>query len=759
MPSESVLARLAIEISANAAKFTSSINTVNKNLNGLRAGVASANKSIAGFEKRISGIQRSLGSLGVAFGAFQIAGIIKSAVDSISEFESTLSAVRAITGATGSEFDSLRKDALRLGAATQFTASEVAALQVEYGRLGFTTNEILSATEATIQLAIATGEDLAKSADVAGSTVRAFGITADETQRVVDVMAKSFNSSALALDNFQNSMKFVAPIAAAANISVEETTALLGTLADAGIRGSQAGTGLRRIITELAKDGRPLSERLKELADRGLTFSGAMDEVGRFAQSALLVLARNTEKTNDLTLALDNASGSAKQAADIMQDNLAGSIKRLESAYDGLIQQQGPLADGLREVIDAATNIISYLNDASGSFAKFAKFITTYTPNLVTVARLINDIFNPERKNNLPVNEVERQIADLERQLTQALRNSESTSFIRKIIVQISELKEAYGDALEEQKKLREGAFVGPLISDEDFGLLEILGNNLQETSGILADLRQKAKEFQEAMEQATSISEIRRLQNELEKVNGRIQAILKPGVKPEPIVIPIEFGDLTANIEQLKESLRNLDIDEIGLDNKDGFVIPVNVDLPDENIEELEGKLSEIKDRLESFKESVAAIIKEGLQNVLIGFAQDLGNAVSGVGNFGDNILKALAGFAEQFGALLIAAGLAKIKFDELAFSGIGAVIAGTALIAAAQAVRSTLKSSSTALSGGSGGQSAAASSVGQTGRGRAEDLVSTIEIVGTSKISANDILIEWGRANDRNSFTRPGG
>src|SRR5690606_3323897 len=286
--------------------------------------------------------------------------------------EKQMDTVAAIAGATGKEFERLREDALRLGAASQFTATQVAELQTEFGRLGFTTDEIIAATEATIDLATATGEDLAKAADVAGSTIRAFGLSAEETGRVVDVMAESFNRTALGLENFTQSMKFVAPVARAANISVEETTALLGVLADSGIRGSNAGTALRRIITDLAKDGRPLQERLKELAAQGLNLSGAMDEVGRFAQTALLVLTNNTEQVDNLTASFNNASGAAKETAAIMRDNLSGDLEKLSSAWDGFILSLDKSDGSLREVIQGLTQLVESITKiANSGFGEF----------------------------------------------------------------------------------------------------------------------------------------------------------------------------------------------------------------------------------------------------------------------------------------------------------------------------------------------------------------------------------------------------
>ena len=223
------------------------------------------------------------------------------AVKTFANFEQSMAKVQAISGAVGQDFQNLTNLAKDLGIATRFSASEVSDLMLNYSKLGFSSEEIQKITAATLDLALATGEDLAQSAEVAGSTLRAFGLEADQMQRVTDVMASSFSSSALDLGRFSDSMKFVAPVAKSANISLEETTAMLGVLANNGIKGSQAGTALRRIISEIGATGKPTAEALKDLASKGLNLADAKDEVGRSAQSALLILSEGVDQISPLT--------------------------------------------------------------------------------------------------------------------------------------------------------------------------------------------------------------------------------------------------------------------------------------------------------------------------------------------------------------------------------------------------------------------------------------------------------------------------
>ena len=259
------------------------------------------------------------------------AGSFKLAAD----FEASMAKVKAVSGATASEFAALEKNALDLGSSTKFTATEVSGLQLEFSKLGFSAAEITKVTGATLALAQATGSDLATSAEVAGATLRGFGLDASETGRVTDVMAASFSSSALDMSSFQDSMKFVAPVAKAAGVSLEETTAMLAALANNGIKGSQAGTALRRIISELGATGGDVSSALADLAGEGLNLADAKDEVGRSAQSALLVLSENIGVTDDLAKSFGNAEGTAKDMAGIMDDTAAGSLAKMKSALEG----------------------------------------------------------------------------------------------------------------------------------------------------------------------------------------------------------------------------------------------------------------------------------------------------------------------------------------------------------------------------------------------------------------------------------------
>lgn len=377
--SNSIIAKMAVLISAQNQEFG--------------AALKQSQAQLTSFERSVTAANKTLTSFGVGFGLFQVVGTIQSAIGTIADFEQQMATTKAITNATKSEFDALSQSALKLGSSTQFSAKQVAELQTEFGRLGFSTAEILNATKATINLATATGEDLAKSADVAGSTLRAYGLDASQTGKVTDIMSAGFNKSALSLENFSEAIKFVAPVARAAGISLEETTALLGILADNGIRGSIAGTSLRKIITDLANSGKPLNERLTDLAKSGISFTGAFDEVGRTAQSSLLVLTKNKDRLDEFAKSLTNVNGETERTAKIVGDTLTGDLKRFSGAMDGLILSFNTASPVLREFVQAGTALLQFFKDGATGGSKFAQGLSaTIQANLVPMRILLAQI-------------------------------------------------------------------------------------------------------------------------------------------------------------------------------------------------------------------------------------------------------------------------------------------------------------------------------------------------------------------------------
>lgn len=321
--------------------------------------------------KKAGGLFRSMTKSILAAGAAMVSlraafMVVKNGMKTIVQFEKGMSEVRAITGATIKEFKALQENAILLGSTTSKTALQVAQLQKEYAKLGFTTSEILAATEATIDLSIAAGSDLADSAVVAASTIRGFGLSATETQRVVDVMAKSFTSSALDLEKFKTAMAIAGPVAKASGKSIEFTTARLGILADAGLDASTAGTSLRNMFLELNTKGLTWEQGLEKINNSTNKNVTALELFGKRGATAALILADNTMKAGELEESFNNAAGAAREMANIMEDNLAGDIEKAKSAWEGFIlglnDGTGALSKAGRAIVQFGTRAVSSLN-------------------------------------------------------------------------------------------------------------------------------------------------------------------------------------------------------------------------------------------------------------------------------------------------------------------------------------------------------------------------------------------------------------
>ena len=310
------------------------------------------------------------------------------AVKVTAEFEKELSKLRAITGATEGDMAKLEKKARDLGKSTAFTAREVASLQTELAKLGFTTNDILNSSGGVLDLAAGLGVELKDAAVLTGSTLRAFGLDTSETGRVVDVLAKSASSSALDFNKLTESLKLAAPIAKLYNLSIEDTVALLGTLANAGIHGSLAGTALRQTFLELDKQGISLASAIKQVNDSSNPAATALDLVGKRAAGALAIIAQNQGTVNGLATELRNAEGAAEEMRRIMEDNLIGDFAKLKSAVTEMGIAVGQTTTGpLRGLTQWFTDFINGTEDHLGFLDSLNKAWLLFKETLLLAGR------------------------------------------------------------------------------------------------------------------------------------------------------------------------------------------------------------------------------------------------------------------------------------------------------------------------------------------------------------------------------------
>ena len=336
-----------------------------------------ATKSVGGLTK---GMAKMAGGIALAVTAFKaITSAVTFSIRTFKDFEFQMAKVRAVSGASNSDFAKLSKTAQELGRSTFFTATQVAELQTNYAKLGFTTTEIIAAQEATLDLATATGSDLGRAAIVAGAAVRGFGLDASETGRVVDVMAVTFASSAMDIEKWQTSMTKVAPIAKSAGFSIEDTASIMAQLADSGIEASIAGTSLRNILLKMQDPSSDLTKSfgktihsfdelvpaMKKFVDEGGSMADVLEVVDLRQAAAFEQMVTSADKTTILRDRLLDASGAAKDMADIVGDNMEGALKRFTSALEGLAINimDGFIGKAITNFVGGITSIISAINE------------------------------------------------------------------------------------------------------------------------------------------------------------------------------------------------------------------------------------------------------------------------------------------------------------------------------------------------------------------------------------------------------------
>lgn len=309
-------------------------------------------------------------------------------------FEESMSKVKAVSGATGIEFTKLEDKAKELGATTKYSASEAANGMQFLAMAGFDTNEILSAMPGMLSLASAGALDLGRAADITSNIMSGFGIEASKAGHVADVLAKAAASANTDVSQLGEAMKYLAPMAQQYNWSVEEATAAVMAMSDAGIQGSMAGQAFSTSLGRLAKQSEETSKTTQKLGMEFFDMEGNMkslpevvkvleegmaglDQEQRVATLTTIfgaeafkhwavLLEKGSDALADNTNMLVNSTGAAKQMADIMSQNTKGGVKEFQSAVEGLSIQ---LSEHLLPYVNKG---ISFLTDLTRSFGKLS---------------------------------------------------------------------------------------------------------------------------------------------------------------------------------------------------------------------------------------------------------------------------------------------------------------------------------------------------------------------------------------------------
>lgn len=377
------IAELVVRIGADIREFESNM--------------AEAQKSMKKAGEKMKEVGAAVGTAFTAAGLAVGAGL-GLAVNKSMEFEAQMSRVGAIAGASAEQLDALKKSALELGASTSKSASEVAIGQEALAALGFTVNDILGAMPGVISAAEASGADMAQTAEVMASAINIFGLEASEASSVADILAQTANQSAADINDMGYALKYAGPVAAGLGISMEELSASIGIMTDAGLDGSNAGTALRAGLLALLNPSEQNSKVMKsmglQLTDNNGKFIGLSGVVGELGDSMkgmtdaqktatlaslvgteaasgmLALMSAGPAEIDKMTTSLQNSGGASADAAAKMKDNLKGAVEELSGAFETM---QISIGTALTPALTIIAGVVQKVADAFNALSPGAQ--------------------------------------------------------------------------------------------------------------------------------------------------------------------------------------------------------------------------------------------------------------------------------------------------------------------------------------------------------------------------------------------------
>lgn len=350
-----------------------------------------------------------------------LVGVATAAINVGNDFEEGMSKVAAISGATGDELDALTEKAKEMGAKTKFSATESAAAFEYMAMAGWKTDDMLNGIEGIMNLAAASGEDLASVSDIVTDALTAFGLQASDSAHFADVLAKASSSSNTNVGLMGATFKYVAPIAGSMKYSIEDTAVAIGLMANSGIKGEQAGTALRSTLSRLVDPPKEAAAALEDLGISAVNADGSMkplNEVmvtlrekfkglddsqkasyassiaGTEAMSGFLaIVSASDDDFNNLTEAINNADGTAQDMADTMQDNTKGAIVEmtgsLETASITLQKSFAPhITNAAKKVTELSNKFSALPSKTQKNIVKFAALTAAIGPAVKCVGAL-----------------------------------------------------------------------------------------------------------------------------------------------------------------------------------------------------------------------------------------------------------------------------------------------------------------------------------------------------------------------------------
>lgn len=362
----------------------------------------------------LEALAAALAASGIKAGIDKITEALEACVDASTEFEHGMSGVGAIANASAEEMDLLTDKAKQIGATTVFTAGQASEALQYMALAGWSAEEMLQGVDGVINLAAASGENLATVSDIVTDALTAFGLKAEDSGHFVDVLAKTAASSNTTVTMLGEAFKYAAPLAGAMGYSVEDVAVAMGLMANQGIKGSQAGTAMRTMFTKLAGDitltsdafgkvtissanadgsMKPLSESLDILRfyfnqmTEAEKLANAEAVAGKYAMSGLTAIMNSTQSDFDsLTRTISDCTGAASKMADVRMDNLQGQVTLMESAFDALkISVGDDLNPALRDLAKEGTDALTWAGNFIDEHEKIVPVVAAVAAGLTSL--------------------------------------------------------------------------------------------------------------------------------------------------------------------------------------------------------------------------------------------------------------------------------------------------------------------------------------------------------------------------------------
>ena len=389
------------------------LNEVEKAMGKASKGSSGLGVSLRSLDKITEIIRGTLWSLGLIITG-QIVDTFKNAINVIIDFEAENSKLAAVLGTTKAEIKDLTDQAKELGATTSYTASEVTKLQIELAKLGFAKDQITAMTPEVLKFAKAVDTDLASAAALAGSALRIFERDAEDAGELLATMAVGTTKSALSFTYLQSALSTVGPVANAFGFTIEETTALLGALANSGFDASSAATATRNIMLNMADSSGKLAKALgapvknlddlvnglQKLEKDGVNLAEALELTDKRSVAAFQTFLKGGQTLTDLRNSVTDCTEAFDGMVDEMSDNVRGSLNILQSTLEGVVLRFYESRGAIRAMIDGVTwlingigKLIDFINKYSLYTYTLAAAVTAYTVAVkINIVELYNKV-------------------------------------------------------------------------------------------------------------------------------------------------------------------------------------------------------------------------------------------------------------------------------------------------------------------------------------------------------------------------------